>query len=48
MYLVIKKLGTGTHILSFVDSSIALIYIYQASFYPVKEELKDAVARWSG
>ena len=46
--MTILKMGQGSHILVFTDSSSALFWIHKASFDPVNAESHDAVARWIG
>ena len=46
--MTILKLGQGSHILAFTDSSSALGWMHKASFDPVNAESHYAVARWIG
>ena len=48
IYMTILKMVQGSHILAFIDSSSALVWMYKASFDPENEESHDAVARWLG
>ena len=45
-YMTIHQLGHGDHVLSFMDSSSALVWMHKASFDPVNEGGHDMVARW--
>ena len=48
MYMTIQKLGHGSHIPVFTDTSIDLGWMHKDSFEPVNEESHDTVARWLG
>ena len=46
IYITILKMGKGSHILVFTDSSSALGWIYKASFDTDNAESHYAVSRW--
>ena len=46
--MTILKLGQGSHILAFTDSSSALGWTHKAYFDLVNAKYHDAVARWRG
>ena len=48
IYMTILKMGQGSHILAFSDSSSALGWMHKASFDPVNAESHNAVAFWIG
>ena len=48
IYMTILQLGQGSHILAFMDSSIALGLMHKAYFDPANAESNDALARWLG
>ena len=48
IYIIIQQLGQVSHIISFIDSSVALGWMHNSSFNPVKEEPHDKVAQCMG
>ena len=48
IYITIKQLGQGSHILDFTDSSNALGWLNKASFDPVNEETHYMVSQCLG
>ena len=48
IYMAILQLGQGSHILAFIDSSRALVWMHKAPFDPVNAESHDAVELWLG
>ena len=48
IYMTILKMGQGSRILAFTDTSSALGWMHKAYFNPVNAESHDAVALWLG
>ena len=46
--MTMLKMGQGSHVLDFSDSSSVLVWMHKASFDPVNTESHDAVPRWLG
>ena len=48
IYMTILKMGQGSHLLAFIESSSSLGWMHKASFDPVNSDSHYAVARWLG
>ena len=47
-YITILKMGQGSHILAFTESSSALGWMHKETFEVVNTESHNTVARWLG